>query len=697
MPINLRYGQQAVARGYLNKARLDQVLAKQKQLAAQGKKVSVRMILEKAKLLDREQLAEIDRDLNIKVVKKHTTRVQKPGVKPPAGRAGAQNFAGEAVPQFSGMTGADPDATVFSPPPADMQQKIRAERDRAKADARARQEQEASEFFGDDASPFGGDPFGGGDMAPEPFGSEMAPEPFGGDMQPEPFGGEMQPEPFGNEMQPEPFGDEMQPEPMGFHSDPFGGGELAPDDGGFGNDAGPFDDPYGDSGFGGAPQELSRQDSSPKLSSLAAEYDNFASPDDEALPTINAFDDAGPDQGFQSGPPPMQHAGPSLAPADDDFGSFGNDIRSPEELESAPVGRKGPAGGDNMDATMFSPPPPGFGNSPRQKTGAMDRTVFSPRPPEMGGPPPMDAEPAGDDWGEEPAMDAGPDFGDDSPFGGGPSFDDEEPAGANMEATLFSPPPAQMPPSRRDTGRQQPSARGRQGADDFGDVDIPQGKVIDDIPTSPASMDDDVHPLRRGVGTSSASIKQDTRPQPTFDDDVADELPDDGGVDMPDDVPDEMPEEDEGSPRIGKGKGKLPSKAPVKAKPSKRELPQKEVPATDGEAKPKKSAGKRVLLIFTILLLVVVAILTLPIVLYDVEEAKFVRDIRDNPQAKPVYDYVDYEIFNRIREWTQQPLKKKPEGPKPFTIPTAPPDNSADTPPAPNSDDGAAPEDAGGG
>ncbi|MCB1966540.1 MAG: hypothetical protein KDI64_10995, partial [Candidatus Accumulibacter sp.] len=44
-----------------------------------------------------------------------------------------------------------------------------------------------------------------------------------------------------------------------------------------------------------------------------------------------------------------------------------------------------------------------------------------------------------------------------------------------------------------------------------------------------------------------------------------------------------------------------------------------------------KSAGKRVLLIFTILLLVVVAILTLPIVLYDVEEAKFVRDIRDNP------------------------------------------------------------------
>ena len=704
MPINLRYGQQAVARGYIAKARLDQVLAKQKQLAAQGKKVSVRMILEKAKLLDSDQLSTIDRDLNIKVVKKHTSRVQKPGVKRPSGPTGAQDFSGESVPQFSGMSGADPDATVFSPPPADMQEKIRAERARAKTDARAKQEQEASAFFGDDASPFGADPFsGGGDMAPEPFGNDMQPEPFGGEMQPEPFGNEMQPEPFGGEMQPEPFGNEMQPEPMGMHADPFGGGDLAPDDGGFGNDASPFDDPYGDAGFGGEPQELSRQDSSPKLSSLAAEYDNFASPDDEALPTINAFDDAAPAQGgYQSGPPPMQHAGPSLAPADDDFGSFGNDIRSPEELESAPTGKSRPTGGDNMDATMFSPPPPGFGNSPRQKTGAMDRTVFSPRPPEFGGAQPMEAQPAGDDWGEEPAMDAepfdgGPSFDDDSGFGGGPSFDDE-PAGANMEATLFSPPPAKMPPARRDTGRQQPAAKGRQGADDFGDVDIPTGKVIDDVPTSPASMDDEVHPLRRGVGTSSASVKQGTRPQPSYDEDVADELPDDGGIDVPDDIPDELPEDDEeAAPRMGKGKGKLPSKAPLKAKSSKRELPQKEVPATDGEDKPKKSAGKRVLLIFTILLLLVVAILTLPIVLYDVPEAKFVRDIRDNPQAKPIYDYVDYEIFNRVREWTGQPTKKKPDGPKPFSIPTAPPDNSSDTPPAPNSDDGASPEDGGGG
>ena len=165
MPINLRYGQQAVARGFLNAQRLQQVLAKQRQLAEQGKKVSVRMILEKAKLLDRDQLSQIDRDLNIKVVKKHTTRVQKPGVQQPAQPMGAQNFAGEQVPQFSGMQGADPDATVFSPPPPDMQEKVRAERERAKEEARRKQEAEAANFFGDDnASPFGGDPFGVGTM-----------------------------------------------------------------------------------------------------------------------------------------------------------------------------------------------------------------------------------------------------------------------------------------------------------------------------------------------------------------------------------------------------------------------------------------------------------------------------------------------------------------------------------------------------
>ncbi len=699
MPINLRYGQQAVARGYLNKQRLDQVLAKQKQLAAQGKKVSVRMILEKAGLLTPQQLQEIDRDLNIKVVKKHTSKVQKPGVRP-AAPTGAQNFSGDAVPQFSGMSGADPDATVFSPPPPDMQARVRNERERAKQEARRKQEQEASAFFDDSPSPFGGDPFGGGDMAPEPFGGDMQPEPFGGDMQPEPFGGG-----FGGEMQPEPFG-EMQPEP-------FGGGSLEP--AGFGDDS-PFgDDPYG-GGYGNEPQELSRMDSSPKLASLGAEYEGLASPDDEQLPTIGGFDDDSmggfqqpPARGFQAAPPQPAYGGPSLAPAGDDFADFGNDIRSPEELDAAPTGSTRPLGGSaDLDATMFSPPPPGIGSSPRQKTGAMDRTVFSPRPPEMGGRLPAEPQPAGDDWGESPGMEAEP-FGAEpepfgmeaepfaaepepfaaeadsfaaeaEPFGAEPeSFADEPfaeaPAGGNLDATLFSPPPPKMPQGRRDTGKQ----RGRQGADDFGDVELPRGKVIDDVPTAPAAMED-VHPLRRGVGTTSSSggVKRPTEP-PRFEEEVAEELPEAAGVDVPDEIPEEMPEE--AVPPVGRGKGKLPGKAPAMAGASKRELPKKEVPAAEPE-KEKKGAGKRVLLIFSILLLIVVAILTLPIVLY--EQVPQVQQLRDHPQAKPVYDYVDYEIFNRIREWTGQPTKPRPSGQPPLIIPTKPLDNSADSPPAPN-------------
>lgn len=671
MPINLRYGQQAVARGFLNAQRLQQVLSKQRQLGEQGKKVSVRMILEKAKLLDKDQLSQIDRDLNIKVVKKHTGKVQRPGVKEPTGRVGAQDFSGGEVPQFSGMQGADPDATVFSPPPPDMQEKVRAERDRAKAEARRKQEAEAAGFFGnEDDSPFGGDPFGN-DMAPEPFGGDMQPEPFGGDMQPEPFGGEMQPEPFGNEMQPEPFGNEMQPEP-------FGGGDLAPEPMGFGDDGGsPFgDDPYAQGGYADEPAELERMDSSPKLASLGAEYDGFASPDEEELPTINSFDDAGPAMGGYNSPPPQQpsYGGPALAPASDDFDSFGNDIRSPEDIEAAPSKNTKPIGAaPNLDATMFSPPPPGIAGGGRQKTGAMDRTVFSPRPPEMGGALPVEAQPAGDNWGEDGGFD-------DEPFNEPEPFSDEQPA-ADMDATLFSPPPAQMPPSRGDTGRQQPAARGRSGADDFGDVDLPApGRQIDDVPTAPASMEDEVHPLRRGVGTSSASVKQPTgRPQPEFDD-VADELPEDdagdvAGVDLP---------EDEDAPPVGKGKGKLPPLKKGLPGTSKRELPQKEVPAAEpaGTEKEKKK-GKRVLLIFVILIMIVIAILTLPVALYDVKGAEFVRQIRDNPSAKPIYDYVDYEIFNRLREWTGSPTKEVPQ-PKKTTY-TRPENMGNDSdPPAPD-------------
>lgn len=661
MPINLRYGQQAVARGFLDSQRLQQVLAKQRALADQGKKVSIRMILEKAKLLTPDQMTQIDRDLNIKVVKKHTSKVERPGAPRPAGPTSAQNFMGEAPPQFAGMGGDNPDATVFSPPPPDMQDRIRAERDKAKADARRKQDAQAAQFFqqgpppqqqrpqqqhqqpafadggfGNEDSPFGADPFGGGDMAPEPFAGEMQPEPYG-EMQPEPYAGDLQPQGA--------FGDDA-----GFGGDPFAGEAAEP--------------------------ELSRMDSSPKLESLAAEYDGFAAPEDEALPTISAFDDT-PQYGAP--PPRQQHNAPprqqpqyqapmhdDLAPASADFDAFGNDIRSPEELEMGATGGSSgtrPLGGGDLEATMFSPPPPGIGG-PRQKTGAMDKTMFSPPPPGFRpsdrAPATPEPEPAGGDWGESD-MNAG--F--DNDFGAEP-----EPAESNMDATVFSPPPPEQAAKNKATSA-------RKGADDFGNVDLPKGKRFDDVPTAPASMEEDIHPLRRGVGTSSANVKKTTSPQAVPPDDLSDDLPDDGGFDASADIPgDDVPDE-EPMPAKGKGgKGVMPTKAPKggdkaesKAdkkdgkKDKKKELPKGKVEVADGGEGKKKSASKRVLLIFTFLLLIVVGLLTLPVALYDQSWAAPVRQLRDHPQAKPIYDYVDYEVMNRFREWTNQPTKARPAPP----------------------------------
>lgn len=653
MPINLKYGQQAVARGFLTPQRLQQVLTKQRQLAEQGKKVSLRMILEKSKLLSPDQLATIDRDLNIKVVKKQTGKVdraapparQGPGPRP--GATGAQDFAGEAVPQFSGMSGADPDATVFEPPPPDMQQRIKAERDKAKNAARAKQEAEAAAFFQqNDQSPFGGDPFGGDAMAPEPFGNEMQPEPFGNEMQPEPMGG------F-NEMQPEPFGGgDLQPAPM----DNFGG------DGGFGHD--PF--------AGEGEPELQRMDSSPKLESLAAEHQGFASPDDEELPTLNAgFDNdsyAPPQQQYGAparGPAPRQpqYAPPAqadLAPASGgDFDSFGNDIMSPDDLESGSVGSAAgtkPLGsGADMDRTMFSPPPPSM-PSPRQKTGAMDRTVFSPRPPEFGGrPAEPEPEPAGDDWGEAEAA--------------APAFDEEPaPAEANVDATMFSPPPPDV--AARSSGK-KPGGR-QKGDDDFGGIELPSGKRMDDVPTQP-SKGDDVHPLRRGGATtgqqkapSGPVVKKASAPVPQ-DDFVSDDLPGEEPAHVPD-IPDEEP--------VQRGKSnKLPGKS-AKAEASeestgpagKGKLPKKKVSekikaeeAPAGEEKPKKKSS-RVTLIFVFLLLIVLAVLVLPVVLYDHVEQ--VRPLRDHPQADQYYDHVE-NVINEFRKLVGLDAPAKPQGAAP--------------------------------
>ncbi|MDC1141919.1 hypothetical protein OAU50_02405 [Planctomycetota bacterium] len=612
MPINLRYGQQAVARGFVSSQRLEQVLAKQRQLKDQGKNVSVRMILEKAKLLDADQLQQIDRDLNIKVVKKKTAKLQRPGVPPAPAPApspmGAQNFAGEAPPQFGGMDGgADADATLFSPPPPDMQQRVSAERDAAKAQQRADQEAELQGFLNEDASsPFGEDPFGGG-----AFGAEQSPAP----MQPaanDPFGAEMQPmgmaeDPFGAEAQPmapmadDPFGAEMQP--MGMDADPFGAAE-------------PIDSTAQYPIPQDAPAELDRLDSSPKLASLAAEFNGFSTGEDEELPMV----EAGFDQPMAPAPQVQPFAGPDLAPAGGGFDAMGEDLpqapsddfMSPDQMEAAPA--QAPAA--DLNATMFSPPPPGMMGSPREKTGAMEKTMFSPPPPGFKEAAQAAAapEPAGDDWGEEPPAVAAIE-------------------GADMDATLFSPPPPGV----------QGGSSGRQGVDDFGDVDIPAaGAPVGDVPTAPAAGDP-VHPIRQGVSTSSAhqnkqrptTSSQQVRP-PSSSQHVA--LPDD------DEVLDELPSEEPvmGRPKLPGGKG-----LPGKGLPGGKGLPSKKssgssAPIADvagdveGEEEPKKK-GKKLMLVLMLLLLLVLAALIIPIA-----KPGLIPPLDDfrNGQGKTIYDKV---------------------------------------------------------
>ena len=120
-------------------------------------------------------------------------------------------------------------------------------------------------------------------------------------------------------MQPEPMGGFAEMQPMG--GDPFGGDDLSPqpagfdDDPGFGGDQG-----FGNQGYSDEPAELDRMDSSPKLASLGAEFDGFANPEDEELPTMDAGfgDDQGSNQPQQQSwgqPEPQYDEGPALAPS----------------------------------------------------------------------------------------------------------------------------------------------------------------------------------------------------------------------------------------------------------------------------------------------------------------------------------------------------------------------------------------------
>jgi hypothetical protein len=566
MPINLPYGQKAVEHGYITQQRLQQVLQKQKQLAEQGKKVSVRMILEKSRLLNAGQLQKIDNDLNIRVVKKKSAVIQRGSVPLPkqprpssAPPQGAQNFKGEAPPEFTGMGGGELDVTLFSPPPPEVKDKIRAEREKAREEARRRHEEDAADFLAaNDDMPFGDDPFGGPMMSPEPA-EEMFPE----------------------------------------EAEDYAGGYPA--------DA-------------AQPVSLERTDSSPHLGSF---HDDFGDGEHGDLPTLSAFDDE-PEAGLLSTEPvPLRSSDPS--PGAGRISSFGTGIRSPEELEASVPPPK------DMDATVFSPVPPDRGRGDEFQMPGSLAPVGHQTP-----------VPDSDNWGEESAP--------------------QEPAEI------------------------RPSGASRHGAEEFGDVDIPVGKQFDDVPTVPA-RGEDPHPLRRGVGTSSSSspLKSADKRKPSSR--VPENIADTAETPMMEADEPPFPEADEAEdpaearqeeeavaihaptgtlPKLPGRPGRKSEKTPAAATPARAD-------------KPRKRTAPR-LLLFVILLLLVVAVLWLPVVLY--EQVPQVRALRDHPRAKKVYDYVE-DIHRSLTG--APPRVSRPEQVIPAIVPDVPPPEplpeAPDTPP----------------
>lgn len=637
--LNLKYGQQAVSRGYITPQRLQQVLAKQRQLSDQGKKVSVRMILEKSKLLTPDQLDQVDRDLNIKVVKKKTSTINKAALQQRQPQKAVQsvsadNFMGdEALPDVSGSQGANPDATIYSPPPPDMQERIRQEREKAKAAVRQKQDAQT------------------GRPAAQPQRPAAPQRP-----QPQPAFAEPMMEP---EMEPEPFG------------------EAAP--------------------------ELERMDSSPKLESLPAEYQGIASPEDEALPTLDGggFD--------QMGEQPQQGGFDNLAPAEQGFDQFGEQGGMSgtaalgaepeqgawgEEASAAPSFDDG--GAAPMDATMYSPPPPqyqpqaepeapemqpqGFDNFGEDEApaapafgdvgepAAMDATLYSPPPSSL-----PSAEPEAMPEPEaEPEM-AEPAFGEESPAFGEP--EPVAPAAPAPKAPAKSEPPAV-------SGRKLPP--GKKLVDDFADAEgeksPKQPAGLDDVPTV-KPRGEPVHPLRRGVSSEINALdsKQPTskrieagRPEP-----VKAEAPKPGSGKLPKkaepapapaeeesiDLPGEEPEPEAAPAKPSKAESKKPE-------PAKKSAAMKPAPQPAAEEPPKKKSKARTLLIFVLLLLIVVAVLVVPVVPEAQQAVPQLKQLRNNPNAKMLYDNVE-KWANKVREmaglppWGEQvkpPIVNNPEG-----------------------------------
>lgn len=663
--LNLKYGQQAVSRGFITPQRLQQVLAKQRQLADQGKKVSVRMILEKSKLLTPDQLDQVDRDLNIKVVKKKTSTINKAALQQrqpqkPVQAVSATNFMGdEALPDVSGSQGANPDATIYSPPPPDMQERIRQEREKAKAAVRQKYDQQS----------------GTRGVAPQPA-RPAAPPPRPA---PQPAFAEPMMEP---EMEPEPFG------------------EAAP--------------------------ELERMDSSPKIEALPAEYQGIQSPEAEALPTLDAggfdsfgeapqaggFDNLAPaEQGFDQFGEQGGMAGTAPLGAEPDQGNWGEDAAAAPSFDDG--------GGAPLDATMYSPPPPqyqpqaeapemqpqGFDSFGEDEApaapafgdvgepAAMDATLYSPPPSAM-----PSAEPEALPEPEaEPEM-AEPSFGEESP-----AFGEPEP--------VAPPPPSKAPakpaaPSAKEppvtaSGRKLPP--GKKLVDDFAGAEAePSGKPpagLDDVPTV-KPRGEPVHPLRRGVSSEIDALdsKQPTvkkpstgRPEP-----VKAEAPKPGSGKLPKKAPPaeeasvDLPSDDEGL------------EEPAPTKPSKPEPKRPEPKADSKKAKPapvsetpletpKKKSKASTLLVFVLLLLVVVAALVVPVVPEAQDKVPQLRQLRNNEHAAVLYDKVE-QWANWLRgqmglpPWKtgkgtiKPPITGNPEGTGPEDNKDQPKEEPKDTP-----------------
>ncbi|GIK51116.1 MAG: hypothetical protein BroJett014_00890 [Planctomycetota bacterium] len=574
--LNLKYGQQAVSRGFITPQRLQQVLAKQRQLADQGKKVSVRMILEKSKLLTPDQLDQLDRDLNIKVVKKKTSTIQKAAVQQrqqarPVQSISAENFMGdEALPDVSGTKDANPDATIYSPPPPDMQERIRQEREKAKAAVRQKNDALAGPA------------------------SRQAPQ---ARPQPAPT---RQPEPQFAEPMMEP---EMEPEP-----------------------------------FADAAPELERMDSSPKLESLAAEYQGIQAPEAEALPTLEAggfdqFGEAPAQQGFGEIAPQAE----GMDQGDHMFSGTSALGAEPEpganwgEEPAAPSFDDG--GAAPLDATMYSPPPPqyqqaepevqpqaegfdsfgedaapaaaGFGDEPQG--GDLGATLYSPPP--AGFSPGRAAPEMAPEPEAEPAM-AEPFAESEEPFAQAP-----EPEAAPEPVAPPAPPARKVPP-------------GKKIAEDFADAGSPPARELDDVPTV-KPKGEPVHPLRRGVSSEINALEA---AKPAKGTTSRREAPVAAKAQAPEPALD-LPSDEEPAAPVKPAK----SKAPEAAKSAK-VAPAKAAPAAE---EPKKKGKSRTLLIFMLLLLIVVAALVVPVVPEAQNAVPQLRELRNHEQGHVLYDKVE--------------------------------------------------------